>query len=363
MKSNGNRLYVIKHLADMMDMLERRVDIPSDIKSQFTQYDMYEEVCTDSANGLVTLRHLQLHVDIKMSISLFNETFKEYKSKEVILKPIAELSDIRRFLLNECSVENLDEHTGFIVKVDMEEFTETQGDISIKVQYSNKGFKFRRFVQVIRMVDKHSLLKKFKSPNDLYISDMNMFDKVKVSENLDNSFAFKDTLNEHNGLVYFYGYSTSEGYCRVIKDNVDKNAPINIITPVYIIRFKHINIFLGEPENKIKVDVKKESDGGMNNKFAVVNTKQEIVYPKSVGEGLVVTFKGGTVHMLINNLSLVDKASFKVIEVGERGKVGVWGSGFESMGDYYTGLDRLKLQISRIDKLTDFSLVNKALLN
>ncbi|AEZ50287.1 hypothetical protein BPS13_0108 [Bacillus phage BPS13] len=67
--------------------------------------------------------------------------------------------------------------------------------------------------------------------------------------------------------------------------------------------------------------------------------------------------------MLIKNISMVDGATFKVVEISNRGNVGVWGAQFDNTMDYYKGLDKLRLTIKRIESINDFSLVNKSLLN
>jgi len=369
MKSNTGQLYKVKTLLKMYELVDNNKAISEDMKDQFTEYDVYEKVRETSAT--VTVWHVQLDLSMTMSLSEFYASFEPYNSKDVILRPIVPHSDIMKYLKDKLNMYELEYNTGLLMKVSLDSFNNTDDDVLVKIQYSKCGFKFRKYVQIVKMMPKEDILRMFNNPMSRYISDMNLFDRLTVNKNARAHRYVQDMGSKYEGLVYFYGYSTTEGSARILRGDLDKDKFASERTSFIIANFSDIDIFIRDykyindvTENSLEFVNDSLSTGEeMRNMFDVVNTKHEVLYPKSVGEGLVITFKSGTVHMLINNLSLVKGASFKVIEVGKRGDVGVWGASFESMSDYYKGLDRLQLQISRIDKLSEFSLVNKVLLN
>ncbi|AGI12109.1 hypothetical protein BPS10C_112 [Bacillus phage BPS10C] len=367
MNSNTGQLYKVKGYGAMVDMLEDKLDIPDDIKEQFTEYDMYEKVSETSVT--MTVWHMQLDVALTLSLSDFYSMFKPYNTKEVILRPVATHTEIIKYLKNEFGLDEITYDTGVIVKVELRCFDGDEEDVPVKIQYSKAGFRFRGFVQVIKMMPKDDIFRMFDDPMSRYISDMNLFDRLKVNKHSD-VYRYVDQMEDkYEGLVYFYGYSTSEGRCRILKSNLDKEEFVHERNMFIVSEFKDIDIFLRDYEytleqtNQALTNEVKKEEVQMKNTFNVVNTEEKLVFPKTIGDGLIITLSSGFIHMLIKNISMVDGATFKVVEISNRGNVGVWGAQFDNTMDYYKGLDKLRLTIKRIESINDFSLVNKSLLN
>ncbi|AMW62460.1 hypothetical protein BI001_gp125 [Bacillus phage Zuko] len=346
---NGGQLYKVKNMGLMLNMFDESfMPITYDVQEEVCEYDMYEKV--DECKIGVTLRHLQLDFEITITMDQLVTYFEPFNSHEVVLRPVVGRNIIIQYLKDELSVDDIDFGTGFIIKVDRHSFDADDNDVVVRIQYAKTGFRFRQFVTIARVMEMKSLLSMFNNPRNRYISDMNLFDRVIV--------------DEHRDYRYFYGYSTAEGFCRTIRKNVNKQEFVldreNVST---VAEFSSINIYLNSDELEVTyIKGVKEEENEVSS-FNVINTNDELVFPTSIDKGLLVTFKGGTVHMLVNNLSLVKDATFNVVEISKRGTVGVWCSSFDSTMDYYRGIDKLRLQIVRIDPINDFSLVNKALLN
>ncbi|AMW63772.1 hypothetical protein BUBS_257 [Bacillus phage Bubs] len=346
---NGGQLYKVKTMGLMLNMFDESfMPITHDVQEEVCEYDVYEKV--DECKIGVTLRHLQLDFEITITMDQLVTYFEPFNSHEVILRPVVGRNIITQYLKDELSVDDIDFGTGFVIKVDRNSFDADDNDVVVRIQYAKTGFRFRQFNTIARVMEMKSLLSMFNNPRNRYISDMNLFDRV--------------TIDEHKDYRYFYGYSTAEGFCRTIRKNIDKQEFVldreNVST---VVEFKSINIYLNSDELEVTYTKGVKEEENEVSSFNVINTNEELVFPTSIDKGLLVTFKHGTVHMLVNNLSIVKGATFNVIEINKQGKLGVWGSSFDSTMSYYRGLDKLQLQIVRIDSINDFSLVNKALLN
>ncbi|OTZ47901.1 hypothetical protein [Bacillus thuringiensis] len=368
MNSNTGQLYKVKGYGAMVDMLEDKLDIPDDIKEQFTEYDMYEKVSETSVT--MTVWHMQLDVALTFSLSDFYSMFKPYNTKEVILRPVATHTEIIKYLKNEFDLDEITYDTGVIVKVDRDKFNGDEEDVPVKIQYSKAGFRFRGFVQVVRMMPKDDIFRMFDDPMSRYISDMNLFDRLTVNKHSDVYRHLDQMEDKYEGLAYFYGYSTSEGRCRILKSNLDKEEFVLERNSFIVTEFKDIDIFLRDYEytleqtNQALTKGVKKEEVQMTNTFSVVTDIPEVEkLPDKINRGLVVTFDNGMAHLLINNLSLVKGATFNVIEIKKNGSIAVWGKSLDSMFEYKKGIRNLRITVVKSESIDDFSLVNKSLLN
>ncbi|ANT41484.1 hypothetical protein DIRTYBETTY_255 [Bacillus phage DirtyBetty] len=347
---NGGQLYKVKTMGLMLNMFDESfMPITHDVQEEVCEYDVYEKV--DECKIGVTLRHLQLDFEITITMDQLVTYFEPFNSHEVILRPVVGRNIITQYLKDELSVDDIDFGTGFVIKVDRNSFDADDNDVVVRIQYAKTGFRFRQFNTIARVMEMKSLLSMFNNPRNRYISDMNLFDRV--------------TIDEHRDYRYFYGYSTAEGFCRTIRKNIDKQEFAldreNVST---VVEFKSINIYLNSDELEVTYTKGVKEEENEVSSFRVIRKEEDLVeLPDSIGEGLVITFKNGTTHMLINSLSLVKKNSFVVLEIKKNGTIAAWSKSFDSMVEYKRGVKQLQLQITVIEAIDDYSLVNKALLN
>ncbi|ANU79965.1 hypothetical protein BIZ89_gp258 [Bacillus phage Kida] len=347
---NGGQLYKVKNMGLMLTMFDESfMPITYAVQEEVSEYDMYEKV--DECKIGVTLRHVQLDFEITITMDQLVTYFEPFNSHEVVLRPVVGRNIIIQYLKDELSVDDIDFGTGFLIKVDRHSFDADDDDVVVRIQYAKTGFRFRQFVTIARVMEMKSLLSMFNNPRNRYISDMNLFDRV--------------IIDEHRDYRYFYGYSTAEGYCRTIRKNIDKQEFVldreNVST---VVEFSSINIYLNSDELEVTYTKGVKEEEKEVSSFNVIRKDEDLVeFPETIGKGLVVTFKAGIVHMLVNNLALVKNGSFSVVEISQRGSLGVWGAKFESIADYKKGIKGLGIKVIDIEEINDYSLVNKVLLN
>ncbi|AOZ61874.1 hypothetical protein BJ4_251 [Bacillus phage BJ4] len=347
---NGGQLYKVKTMGLMLNMFDESfMQITHEVQEEVCEYDMYEKV--DECKIGVTLRHLQLDFEITITMDQLTTYFEPFNSHEVVLRPVVGRNIIIQHLKDELSVDDIDFGTGFIIKVDRHSFDADDNDVVVRIQYAKTGFRFRQFNTIARVMEMKSLLSMFNNPRNRYISDMNLFDRVTIAGNED--------------YRYFYGYSTAEGFCRTIRKNIDKQAFLTDRENVSaVIKFSDIEVYLNSDELDVAYTKGVKEEENEVSAFRVIRKDEDLVeFPETIGKGLVVTFKAGIVHMLVNNLALVKNGSFSVIEISQRGSLGVWGAKFESIADYKKGIKGLGIKVIDIEEINDYSLVNKVLLN